>query len=455
MKYNRIALCFLSSVMLAGLCSCKNDDKIAEYSEMLAAEDITISTGIDTPEDEDAAKITSTDASTNVVSGTTDKTTTLSTTISTKTTAVLSASNKMTVTYVKNTSAVNNKSSNKNNTSYNNNSGYIPAATTKKTTSKPAPTTTTTTEPVALEDIDKYIDFGSISSGDGYTFDGSTLSIFSSGTYHLSGELYGMVYVNVGNDDKVKLRLNGVGIENTGAPCIQVDNADKVIVNAVSGSSNYMKCYSTNEKNDAAIFSKDDMKIKGEGSLYVFCDNEHGISCNNDLEIEECQLTVDAEKTGINSHKSITIFSGNIETNGDNCGIRCRDYIEIDGGYIASCGGKKVGADRGGIISDTNNLCINGGTVIAVGMNQTVPYGSQNSAVFSFPSVMTKDNVIGVSVSGMTLASVQPNKKFSCALISDPGLNIGDICDIWISDIYYDNFNMTDAVTQAVLDGIV
>lgn len=447
MRCKRIFACMISIVMTMGMCSCKSDGKTEEYSEIMKAEDVIISTGTDVPESEEMKDKTSEITTTSAVSST-------SITTTSKTTVVTSKTKKTSTTSVKPVSIV------KNNSNNNSNNSVSGGSSNKKTTTKPVTTTatkitttTTTTVYIAPEDVDKYIDFGTVSSGDGYTFDGSTLNIFEPGTYHLSGTLVGMIYINVSNDDKVKLRLNGVGIENTGAPCIQVDNADRVTVNAVSGSSNSLMCYGTNARADAAIFSKDDLKIKGNGSLYVFCDNEHGISCNNDLEIEECQLTVDAEKTGINSHKSIMIYSGSIDTNGDNCGIRCRDYIEIIDGYVSSCGGKKTGADRGGIISDTGNFFITGGTVIAVGMNQTIPNG-QVSAVFSFPSTMTKDNVVGISVAGASIASAVPNKKFTCALISDPSLYIGAVCDVWLSDAFYDNFTLTDTVTVLSLDGV-
>ncbi len=444
MRCKRLFACMISIVMAMGLCSCKSGDNTEEYSEIMEAEDVIISTGTDVPESEELEDEISEVTTTSAASSTSVLTTT-------KTTDVTLKTNKTSTTAVKPVFTV------KNNNKNNSNNSASGGSSNKKTTTKPVTTTsttttTTTTTYIAPEDIDKYVDFGTLSSGDGYTFDGSTLNIFGAGTYHISGSLAGMIYVNVGNDDKVKLRLNGVGIENTGAPCIQVDNADRVIVNAVSGSSNSLVCYSTNAEADAAIFSKDDLKIKGSGSLYVFCDNEHGISCNNDLEIEECQLTVDAEKTGINSHKSIIVYSGSIDTSGDNCGIRCRDYIEIVDGYVSSCGGKKTGADRGGIISDTGNFFITGGTVIALGMNQTIPNG-QVSAVFSFPTTMTKDNVVGISVAGTSIASAVPNKKFNCALISDPSLYVGAVCDVWINDAFYDNFTLTDIVTVLALDG--
>ncbi|MGN0630494.1 MAG: carbohydrate-binding domain-containing protein [Ruminococcus sp.] len=458
MIYKRVLACMAGAAVLAGLTACKKDDEIKEYSEMLAADDMVISTGLE-PSDK-GKSTTETTAVSGTAAGTvsTSQTTAVSAVLTSKSSAAASSSKKVSVTTQR---AGNISINNSNNVVNNNNNSHSggSANTEAPKATEPAIVTTQTeivvTEPVLPEDVEKFVDFGAGQiSGDGYTFDGAVLNIFSPGTYQLSGQLYGVICVNVGNEDKVKLRLNGVSIENAGAPCIQIENADKVTINSVGGFSNSVICSSTNAEYDAAIFSKDDLKIKGEGSLYVSCDNEHGISCNNDLEISECQLTVDAEKTGINSHKSITILSGNITASGDNCGIRCRDYIEITDGCVTACGGKKVGADRGGIISDSGNLAIQGGTVIALGMNQTVPYG-QTSALFSFPSDVPKENTLGVSVGGVSLASVTPNKKYRCVLVSSPVLGIGAVCDVWLAGTYYDNFEITDPVTQAALDGIV
>ena len=87
-------------------------------------------------------------------------------------------------------------------------------------------------------------------------------------------------------------------------------------------------------------------------------------------------------------------------------------------------------------------------------MNQTIPAG-QTSAIFSFPTVITKDNIVGVSIDGMSLASATPNKKYSSVLISDPSLYIGGTLDVWLNDAHYDSIALTDQATQAVLDGVV
>lgn len=473
MKLNRMFACAMSFVMLMSFCACGGSDETDEEMDQIVAQKVTIVTGDDKPEiedmsDETTAKVT---VSATVSENKTESITTPAiTTVSSEKAVTTSATTKKNQTTTKKNNSSNsvgnsnsggnyagNSGGSSNNSSGGNSSSVktTAAIATTTTTTTTTVTTTTTTEYIAPEDVDKYIDFAVIGDGDGYTYDGITLNIFSAGTYHLTGQLEeGQIYINVSNEEKVKLRLNGIGIRKTGAPCIQVDNADKVTINVIDGSSNYLECYSTNAEADAAVYSKDDLKIKGRGYLYVFCDNEHGVACNNDLEIEECQLEVDAEKNGISSHKSILISSGTITANGDNCGIRSWDSIEIADGFVTACGGKKSESDRGGIISDTGNFYIGYGTVIAVGMNQTIPAG-QTSAIFSFPTVITKDNIVGVSIDGMSLASATPNKKYSSVLISDPSLYIGGTLDVWLNDAHYDSIALTDQATQSVLDGVV
>lgn len=476
MRWERMCTFAVSFALMAGLCACGGgQEETAEDTEKLVAQEIMIATGSDRPASEDSDEDEDETAAKTTAASDISVTTTIqakTTAAAEKTTAAAGTTKKnQAAATQKNSSNVNANSGNSNNSGNNSNSNsdsgsqsnsgssgnsqQEAAVTTRATTAPPATTTTTTTTTVyvAPEDVDKYVDFGVIEDGDGYTYDGYTLNISTPGSYHLTGTLNGMIYINVGSEDKVKLRLNGVGITNTGAPCIQIDNADKVTVNVVDGSSNYLECYSTNAEGDAALYSKDDLKIKGYGYLYVFCDNEHGIACNNDLEIEEAELVIDAEKTGISSHKSIQIDSGYITTSGDNCGIRSWDSIYITGGVVTACGGKKAAVDRGGIISDTNNFYIEGGTVFAVGMNQTLP-GGQNSALAVFPGILTKENTVGVSIDGLSLASALPNKKYNCILISDPNLYSGGTCDVWLNDEFYDNFVLNDGVTQAALDGV-
>jgi hypothetical protein len=193
-----------------------------------------------------------------------------------------------------------------------------------------------------------------------------------------------------------------------------VQNADKVVVTAVEGTENYLSTSGTDADNNAALYSQNDLRIEGNGTLEIVCDNEHGIACNNNLEIENSVLSVTAEKTAIFAHESITISSGTITAKGDN----------------------------GGIISDSGQFYIEGGTVLAMGMNNTQPYTIQPVMQMVTSQELPKESDIAISVNGMEAVHTITNKKANHFLFSSPDLFLGSVCD------FYSNGALLASCTQ-------
>lgn len=288
------------------------------------------------------------------------------------------------------------------------------------------------TEPILPENAEKYISLSDgFMQGDGIVVSDSMIFIQAAGIYHVSGEWNGSICVQAGEEDKVKLRLEGVSIQSQGMPAIQVQNADKVTLTAVDGTNNYLTTYGTDAEKDAAIYSRDDLTIKGNGSLEVFCDNEHGIACNNDLEIENGILSVTAEKTAIFAHQSILISGGTITATGNNTGIRCKDWITITGGYVVASGGKKADAERGGFISDTGMLSIEGGTILASGKNNTQPNAVQPVMQLQGLQGIPKEHTVAFCIDGMEKIHFVTHKNVTNFLFSCPDLMIGSNVDIY------------------------
>lgn len=292
------------------------------------------------------------------------------------------------------------------------------------------------TDPILPEDTEKYLSLSDgVMQGEGIVVSGNVIWIQAAGIYHVSGEWNGSICVQVGEEDKVKLRLEGVSIQSQGMPAIQVQNADKVTVTVVEGTNNYLTVYGTDAENDAAIYSRDDLTIKGNGYLEVFCDNEHGIACNNDLEIENSTLSVTAEKTAIFAHKSILISGGTITAIGDNTGIRCKDRITITGGNVIASGGKKADAERGGLISDTGALSIEGGMVLAAGKNNTNPNAMQPVMQLQSLQGIPKEHTVAFCVNGMETVSLVTHKNVTNFLFSCSDLMMGSNVDIYDNGI--------------------
>ena len=129
----------------------------------------------------------------------------------------------------------------------------------------------------------------------------------------------------------------------SGAP-LHIQQADKVFVTLADGSVNALSDTgaSSDTSVDAAIFSKEDMTINGNGTLTVNGNYKHGIVSKDDLVIAGGTITVNAASTGVDGKDCVKIKDGSITVNAKKNGIRATNeedaalgYIWIGGGTIA------------------------------------------------------------------------------------------------------------------------
>ena len=156
-----------------------------------------------------------------------------------------------------------------------------------------------------------------------------SVTVKCSGNYYLTGQASDyQVIVNsaAGDTGKVDLFLNGVSLKSSDAP-IYVQSAEKAELHLVKGTTNSIedgssrtKTYTVNNKPDttkAAIYAKDDLSIKGSGSLTVKANYNNGIHTSNDLKIKKSSgtLNVTAVNCGLKGKGSLTVNGGNITVN--------------------------------------------------------------------------------------------------------------------------------------------
>lgn len=173
-------------------------------------------------------------------------------------------------------------------------------------------------------------DNGCLTKGD------KSITVTCSGNYYLQGtatDFQVIVSTAAGDTGKVDLFLNGVSLKSSDAP-IYVQNAEKAELHLVKGTTNSLEDGSTrpqthtyNNKVDtakAAIYAKDDLSIKGSGSLTVKANYNNGIHTSNDLKIKKSTgtLNVTAKNCGIKGKASLTINGGNITVNASGDGIK-------------------------------------------------------------------------------------------------------------------------------------
>ena len=251
------------------------------------------------------------------------------------------------------------------------------------------PTTEPTSEPAASIGVAASIVFDgtkvTLADADGnavdaanasnVTVDGAYVTITKAGSYSISGKCdEGQIKVNTDNtaepEAQVELSLEGVILSNSTAAPIYIENVgDEAVIsvknkteNTISDGKTHTDTY-TNSDGDtktcaAAIYARDDLKIKGKGTLIVNGNAEDGIVSTNDIKIWNGNITVNAADDGIRADSVkigdaddavsaggkgyenliVTVNTNNGSTGGDGIKADCekdgKGSVVINGGTI-------------------------------------------------------------------------------------------------------------------------
>lgn len=193
-------------------------------------------------------------------------------------------------------------------------------------------------------------------TGEGANFYGGVLTIREGGNYSLSGELEnGQIVVNIKDRDAVTLYLNGVKVYNSYDPALEVKSAghtllvtQKETINRLqSGAKQPVIPIGEGEGSGAAIYSKNDLFLAGDGVLQVLGYINNGIQADGSLAIESGEINVVAVNTALKSGYAVIIRDGEFMLNAGGDGIRAdgsgsegQGSISIsDGRFSLKCGG--------------------------------------------------------------------------------------------------------------------
>lgn len=213
-------------------------------------------------------------------------------------------------------------------------------------------------------------------SGAGATIKGNIVTIASSGNYKFSGSLTnGQIRVNTEDESIVRIILSGVSLKNSTTSPVYVEAAEKVMivladntVNTISDGSSYNFDGDSDEPN-AAIFSKADLTIYGNGTLAVDGNYNDGIASKDGVIISSGTLTVDAKDDGIRGKDyiiikdgSVTVICGGDGLKSDNEEDETKGYISIEDGFLRiTSTGDAMEAQTDAIVRDGQLVLISGG----------------------------------------------------------------------------------------------
>lgn len=203
---------------------------------------------------------------------------------------------------------------------------------------------------------------------DGVTVSDGVITITKAGNYKLTGTYEGQIKVEAADSDMVRLILNNATITNSTGAAINVVKADEVVIYTASGTTNTVSdgsSYSDTASGspDAAIYSKSDLTLAGEGTLKVEGKYEEGIHTTDGLVISSGTLEVTAANTGIKGKDYVDILDGTITVAASQDGIKATNDTDGNRGWVRLSGGTvNISAGDDGFKAE-RVLEISGGTL--------------------------------------------------------------------------------------------
>ena len=221
------------------------------------------------------------------------------------------------------------------------------------------------------------IDLSNPTATDGVTVSDGVITITKAGNYKLTGTYEGQIKVEATSGDMVRLILNSATITNSTGAAINVVKADEVVIYTASGTTNTVSdgsSYSDTASGspDAAIYSKSDLTLAGEGTLKVEGKYEEGIHTTDGLVIASGTLEVNAANSGIKGKDYVDILEGTITVTASQDGIKATNDTDGNRGWVRLSGGTvNISAGDDGFKAE-RVLEISGGTLNITQSNEGI-----------------------------------------------------------------------------------
>ena len=238
---------------------------------------------------------------------------------------------------------------------------------------------------------------------DGVTVSDGVITITKAGNYKLTGTYEGQIKVEAADSDMVRLVLKNATITNSTGAAINVVETDEVVIYTASGTTNTVSDGSSyadtaSGSPDAAIYSKSDLTLAGEGTLKVEGKYEEGIHTSDGLVIASGTLEVNAANTGIKGKDYVDILDGTVTVTASQDGIKATNNTDGNRGWVRLSGGTvNISADDDGFKAE-RVLEISGGTLNITQANEGIE-GQYINILDGTVNVTSSDDGINASYS--------------------------------------------------------
>ena len=218
--------------------------------------------------------------------------------------------------------------------------------------------------------------------GDGVAIAGSQATITAAGAYQISGSLTdGQIRVDTDDQAAVTLILAGVDLRSSSSSALYIVNAETTVIVLADNTDNYLadgKTYALDNPDDdepnAALFSKGDLILSGNGSLTVSGNYNDGIASKDGLVIAGGTLTVNAVDDGLRGKDYLAVQAGHLTVTAQGDGLKSDNEEDASLGYILIESGVINVTAGGDALDAQTDVLITGGE-----FTLTTGGGSRNS----------------------------------------------------------------------------
>lgn len=213
------------------------------------------------------------------------------------------------------------------------------------------------------------VDLGAGTAADGVSVDGETVTITTAGTYRLSGSLTdGQVVVAAGEEDVVRVILDGVNLaSSSGSPFVST-SANEVILYLEEGTSNTLSDAATyaataDDAPNAALYSTVDLTIAGAGALKVAGNAFDGIVSKDGLVLAGGDVIVNAVDDGIKGKDYLVLAGGRYNVTAGDDGVKSTNDEDENRGWLSVYGGELAVSSGDDAVKAETQLTVHDGTL--------------------------------------------------------------------------------------------
>lgn len=195
-------------------------------------------------------------------------------------------------------------------------------------------------------------------TGEGASVSNASVVINAGGRYLITGHSSNTAIEVNAKDEFVHLIIGSLSISSSYTAPIKISKVQKCIITLVGNNTITEVAVPNQIYSKAAIYSKKDLTINGDGNLTINAINNNGISCDEYLKIITGNITVNAPCTAIKAEKGIIMLDGSLTLNAGLDGLKTTD--DNDGIIFIKGGNLNITSDDE-CLQSAGDICLDGG----------------------------------------------------------------------------------------------